>query len=449
MDPQMRSVPTSTEPSYVPQRAALLAATVAWIAAGVTLCLLAPLVAPVLLPLSLVAPLGWYWASRGRFPELAVSPLLATLAIAGVYLLINATWSLSPASAYSAAFSFIAVVLVVYMISGALWHLDDEVLRAMALALYAGMVIGGAILLLEVATTQWLRRLLMSVVPAARPNARDMIVGAGGAMLPAPYLLNRSMAALTLMLWPALLATRLLAETPRQHRLMLLGLLPAVAAILLSAHATSKMAMIGGLALFGLSLVAFTPARNVAVASWVAAIFLVVPLAYSLYANKLYAAPWLFDSAQARVAIWGHTSQQVLKAPVLGSGIATARALHDPEASPRAPASPHVRFTTGLHSHNAYLQTWYETGAVGAALLLAIGILTVRLCEGMLAGVRPYLLALFATCALMEASSFSMWAPWLMSSLGLTAVFATLGAALAARGAQSAETSTRSRGCGA
>jgi O-antigen ligase len=378
-----------------------------------------------------------------------MSPLLATLAIAGIYLLINATWSLSPASAYSAAFSFIAVVLVVYLISGALWHLDDDVLRAMALALYAGMVIGGAILLFEVATAQGLRRLLMSFVPAARPNARDMIVGAGGAMLPAPYLLNRSMAALTLLLWPALLATRLLADTPRQHRLMLLGLLPAVAAILLSAHATSKLALIGGIALFGLSLVAFTPARNVAVASWVAAIFLVVPLAYSLYANKLYAAPWLFDSAQARVAIWGHTSQQVLKAPVLGSGIATARALHDPEASPRAPASPHVRFTTGLHSHNAYLQTWYETGAVGAALLLAIGILIVRLCEGMLTGVRPYLLALFATCALIEASSFSMWAPWLMSSLGLTAAFATLGCALAARGTQATETSTRLRVPGA
>jgi hypothetical protein len=69
---------------------------------------------------------------------------------------------------------------------------------------------------------------------------------------------------------------------------------------------------------------------------------------------------------------------------------------------------------------------------VGAALLLAIGILIVRLCEGMSGGVRAYLLALFGTCALLEASSFSMWAPWLLSSLGLTAAFATLGCALAA-----------------
>ena len=428
----MRSASTSTGSSFAARRAGLLTATAAWTGVGVALYLLAPLVAPVLLPLSLVAPLGWHWAAHGRFPDLGVSPLLATLAVAAIYLLINATWSLSPSSAYSAAFSFIAVVLVVYFISGALWHLDDDVLRAMALGLYAAVVIGGILLLFEVASSQGLRRLLMSIVPGARPHARDMVIGAGGAMLPAPYLLNRSMAALTLMLWPALLATKLLAESPKQHRLMLLGLLPTVAAIIFSAHATSKLALLGGLVLFGLGLVAFTAARNVAVVSWVAAILLVVPLAYSVYTSQLYAAPWLFQSAQARVAIWGHTSQQVLKAPVLGSGIASARALHDPQAAPLAPGSAHARLTTGLHSHNAYLQTWYETGAVGAALLLAIGILIVRLCEGMSGGVRAYLLALFGTCALLEASSFSMWAPWLLSSLGLTAAFATLGCALAA-----------------
>jgi hypothetical protein len=428
----MRSAPTSTEPSFAAHRGSLLAATTAWTAAGVALYLLAPLAAPILLPLSLVAPLGWLWKDRGRLPNLGGSALLLVLALTGVYLIINATWSLSPSSAYSAAFSFLTVVLVVYLVSGSLWHLEEDVLRAMALGLYAGAVVGSAVLFFEVASAQAVRRLLMSLAHVMQPQPRDMVAGTGGSLLPAPYLLNRNMAALTLMLWPVLLATKLLADSPQQHRLMLAGLLPAVAAIVCSAHATSKLALLGGLTLFGLGLVKFTAARTAAVTSWVAAVCLVVPLAHSAYASQLYTAPWLFHSAQQRIAIWGHTSQQVLKAPLLGSGIATARALHDPEAAPLAPGSDHAKLTTALHSHNTYLQTWYETGAVGAALLLAIGVLIVRLCDGMPAGARTYLLALFGTCALLEASSFSMWAPWLMSSLGLAATFATLGCALAA-----------------
>ena len=65
-------------------------------------------------------------------------------------------------------------------------------------------------------------------------------------------------------------------------------------------------------------------------------------------------------------------SQLVAEAPILGAGINTARALNDRQG-PVAPGSD-FRLTTSLHSHNAYLQTWYETGAVGAALLMAVGL---------------------------------------------------------------------------
>lgn len=415
------------------QRNVLLAATAAWTASGVVLYVLAPLIAPILLPLCIVAPLGWYWTSERRLPEVGASVLLLTLVLAGIYLTINATWSLSPSSAYTAAFLFLGIVLILYVISGTLWQLQGEVLRALALGLYAGVVVGGIFLCFEVLTEQWLRRMLMQVLPGMQPNPRDMFTGPGGVVTIAPYLVNRSIASLTLMLWPTVLAAKPLARDRRQHGLMLLALLPALAAILFSAHETSKLALAGGLALFGVAHLSYKAARNLAIGAWVAAICLVVPLAYWAYASQIYRSPWLFDSAQARVVIWGHTSEQVLKAPVLGSGIATARALHDPEGGALAPGSTHRRLTTGLHSHNAYLQAWYETGAVGSAFLLAIGVLIVRLFESVQANVRGYLLALFGTCALLEASSFSMWAPWLMSSLGMTAAFATLGCALAAR----------------
>src|SRR4029450_11808593 len=93
---------------------------------------------------------------------------------------------------------------------------------------------------------------------------------------------------------------------------------------------------------------------------------------------------------------------------------------------PRPPGSE-FRLTTGLHSHNGYLQTWYEAGAVGATLLLAFGLLVLRSLAAAPTGAQPYLYASFVACALMGGSSFSLWQPWFMAALGLAAVFAGLG----------------------
>ena len=98
-----------------------------------------------------------------------------------------------------------------------------------------------------------------------------------------------------------------------------------------------------------------------------------------------------------------------------------------------APGSE-FRLTTSLHSHNGYLQTWYEAGAVGAAILLVIGLVVLGSLAGAPAGVQPYLYATFVACALMGGSSFSLWQPWFMAALGLAAVFAGLGRALASHG---------------
>jgi O-antigen ligase len=126
--------------------------------------------------------------------------------------------------------------------------------------------------------------------------------------------------------------------------------------------------------------------------------------------------------------IWGHTAAEYGKAPVLGAGVHAARARHDPgnEHVPRAPGSE-FRLDPGLHSHNAYLQTWYEAGAVGAVFLLATGLLLLRSLAAAPPAAQPCLYATFATCALAGLSSFSLWQPWFMAALGLAAVLAALG----------------------
>jgi len=78
-------------------------------------------------------------------------PTYRTLALvlAGVYLSLNASWSLSPATAHLAMAMFYVSTVALYFLANTLPVSDDDVLRAMAIGLYAGLVIGGAAFLIS------------------------------------------------------------------------------------------------------------------------------------------------------------------------------------------------------------------------------------------------------------------------------------------------------------
>jgi O-antigen ligase len=410
------------------RRSQLLRATAAWTLVGVMLCLMLPLLAPAVLLLSVAAPLAWRLMTGSRLALRRPSAPLLALALAAAYLCLNATWSLSPATARGSLLMLFAIVAAVHFTLQALDDGDAEAGRAMAIGLYAAMATVGAVICIEALSGQWLRRQLMVLAPALRPDPRHMEVREGLVTFMHPYLLNRNIAMLTLFLWPTLLCAMGLASQRRQRQWLLAGLAPACAAILAAHHATSKIALIGSGVAFGALLLAPAIAKRAIAGAWIVAIALVVPLATAAFQNDLHLASWMPRTAQHRIVIWGHTSQLIAKAPILGAGIHTARALHDPNDydAPRA-AGSEFQLTTGLHSHNGYLQTWYEAGAVGAALLLAFGLLVLRSLAAAPPGAQPYLYGSFVACALMGGSSFSLWQPWFMAALGLAAVFAGLG----------------------
>ncbi len=406
----------------------LLRATAAWTLVGVILYLALPLTAPAVLLLSIGVPLAWRLMTGAGLPLGRPSSVIVALILAGAYLCVNATWSLSPATARVSLVMLFLFIAAVHVTLQALDEGDADAQRAMAIGLYAAMAVVGVVICFETFSGQWLRHKLMALAPALRPDLRHMVVEDGRVTFMQPYLLNRSIAVLTLLLWPTLLAIVALASTIRQRRWLLVGLVPVVAAILGAQHATSKIAFIGAAAAFAAFLVSPGITKRAIAWGWVATIVLVVPLATLAFQKELHLSTWVPRTAKHRIVIWGHTSQLIAKAPILGAGIHTARALHDPNDYdvPRAPGSE-FRLTTGLHSHNGYLQTWYEAGAVGATLLLAIGLLVLRSLAAAPAGAQPYLYATFVACALMGGSSFSLWQPWFMAALGLAAVFAGLG----------------------
>ena len=413
---------------------AALLATAAWTALGVLAWAMFPMTAAVLLPACCLAPLGWYLICRGRVPYYAPTPVVTALFVAAVYLLINATWSLSPVAAAHAVVLMFLLVGTLHVVLSLLPDLEEAPLRAMAAGALAGVAVAGAILCLEVFTDQLLRRLLIRLAPALQPPPQHVVIEGGQLARLAPYLPNANISVIALMFWPAaLLAVRL--GLPRAWRYAALAAaVVALAAVFASEHATSQFALLGAGATFLLFKLRPKLAMPLLIAGWVAAILLVVPVASALYGAGAYRATWLPESARHRVVIWGATSAQIGKAPILGAGIGTGRALNEAGGA-AAPAVPGTdfRFAPGLHSHNAYLQVWFETGAVGALILLGLGLLVLRSLSAAGRDMQPYLAAAFSACALSVATAFAIWAPWFMASLAMAAIFAALGAALPAR----------------
>jgi O-antigen ligase len=415
-------------------RPLLLLLTTAWCASGGIIYLWAPLTVPALLLLSAVAPVAWYLVTKLRRPPLRTSAPTLALVLAGVYLTVNASWSLSPATAHVTLAMFLAFIMALYCTSNTLPEIDADALRALAIGFYAGMVIGGAVMFFETFSEQWIRRTLMSIMPSLRSKTRDMMLDGGWVTFLQPYLINRNITAMTFLFWPFALVVALLAPAMRRQHWWLAGLVPFVATIIGSKHATSKIAFTGSALVFVAFQIWPAATRRAVAWAWAGAIMLVVPLATLAYQGQFYLSSWLPQSAQHRIVIWGYTSQQIAKAPILGSGINTARAVNDLHAydAPLAPGSD-FRLTTSLHSHNGYLQAWYEAGAVGALLLLAIGLLVLGSLARASMDVQPYLYATFATCALLGGTSFSLWQPWFMASFGFASGFAMLGWVLADR----------------
>lgn len=402
-----------------------------WTALGVVLWVTFPKAAPALLPLCSVAPVAWYWATERRLPWHPPSPVTAALVLAGIYLLINASWSLSPPSAFGAVALIFVSVAVLHIVLNALPELDSPPLRAMAVGTLVGLTVGGVLLCLEIFSEQALRRLLMRLVPALQPNPLHVEMDGGQLTRLMPHLPNVSISVLTLLFWPAVLMASRLGLVRRHKRGVLIASAVAAITVFASEHAASMVAFAGAGLTFAVFQVRPRVAKQLMVLGWAVATLLVVPIASLLYSADTHRATWLPESAKHRIVIWRHTSEQVPNAPFLGAGASTARTLYRAR-SPDTPLAPGTKFqlATGLHSHNAYLQIWYETGALGALILFGLGLLVLRAIGRFPAELQPYLASTFVACGLIAASAFSIWAPWFMSSLAMACVFAALGAAL-------------------
>ena len=295
---------------------------------------------------------------------------------------------------------------------------NEDVQTAIAQAFLLGFGIAAALHLFELLSGFALRRLFWTWVPLFRPRLGKIDVDGGSVRVLVPYIANQSSAMLAALLWPVMLLGTLVARPHWQRLSIWLTVAMAVGAIGLSDQATSKMAIILGAAIWLAASLLPRATRPLLIALWLASTLLVLPAALLAYRGEAYAAPLSF-SAKHRVVIWGVTAEKAMAHPVLGIGTGRTAAF-DESLSPTAKYAAGTKLPIAT---NIFLQTWSETGAIGAILLLLAGLPVIAWIANAPRYTRPLLAAAFASAVMSASFSYSLLAAWFLATFAITALF--------------------------
>jgi O-antigen ligase len=248
---------------------------------------------------------------------------------------------------------------------------------------------------------------------------------------------TRAITPVTMLLGPALLSIVGGIRSPWRAYLACTVVALAAVVVSISPHETSKLALVAWLVVMAIGYFSAGWARRLVLTVWLAACTLVVPVAFLAKGLDLQHSTWLQPSAQQRILIWHKYAQLVLEAPVLGHGLEASYFLR-PEIKGiselpydrlgKKPPS-NLKPFRGVHPHNAYLQIWFELGAVGALLFASVGLAVIAHIKSLESDVQPLMYGTFVSVAAVLFSSYGVWQIWFIGLLG----FVVLASATAIR----------------
>lgn len=390
--------------------------------AALLIALIAPRATPALL-LVLGAPILALAQPTRLGGDLPRPPLLAALAAFGAYLFVNALWAVSPLEGLGRALLFAAIVTFTIAVAMALPKLHRDDARRLGHAVLIAIALAAIFLAIETPLGQPIRRAIASALPFLRPPPKHIVVNNGWVDSIGLYTLNRNLALLNLVLWPALLLLRSQLTSPLARAASVALLALSALAMFRSEHETSMIAIVAGSLVFLGMIIAAPVMRALVLAGWVVATMLIVPLAAVSHDAGLHQVQWLPGTARNRIVLWNVTAEKMLEAPVFGIGIGSTKPL-DEEAAPTAETRPGDSYPqrTGRHSHNIFMQTWYELGGVGAVLLLLAGVAGLRGLARLPSADQPYAHASFVATTVIASFTWGMWQPWFMAAFGIWAL---------------------------
>ena len=359
---------------------------------------------------------------------------LALFAIATAYLFVNASWSLDPSRALGKAAWFGLVAAMSFGACRALASWPKPQLGTAVTAFLVGLVAVVVLVLIETLTDRFLTLSLYNLLPVTRPESiKGLMIKKGEIVRIAAFGLNHNVAVMVLALWPAMLclATRLRGPTRWIGAAALI--LATATAVFFSEHDSSKAGLVLSIVVFATAFSWPIWTRRALWAGWCLAFLLVVPLSTMAYKAELHQSDWLDYSAKARVVLWAYTAEQIPAAPILGIGAASTRQMNlDPQVRLKAIEEKQdgevFGWRAGAHAHNAFLQTWYELGAIGVILFMAAGSVVIGSLGRLPRPTQSYILAHVAAFLTILAFGWGMWQSWLMALAGLAALYAALAA---------------------
>ena len=407
-----------------------VAAAAALAGAAIVVFLVIPRATPGLIAL-LIGALVAAGARIGR-EDLAARPtwgVALALALAA-WGLVSVAWAANTSEALAKVALLSVFALAVGLVARLVPRSGDDALaeigKAMVIAFAAALVF----VLVEELTGHIIKRSVFTLLPFTRPPARHISVSNGEVTAIEGYATNRTMAAISLALWPLLLAAAVALSTGLR-RVVMVGLVALAAlTVIVSKHETSVLALLAATAVFAATRLSPRVGIAVLAAGWIAATLLVVPLATWAHGRaELHTASWLPHTARQRIILWGYTAQQVPQRSYTGVGIAATKTLDDRRGQQvPTPAGYVYPWRSGPHAHNVFLQMWYELGAVGAGLFCALGLAVIAAIARAARPAQAYLAAGFASASVIGAFTWGLWQPWFLAAFAFSAMLAILAA---------------------
>jgi len=370
----------------------------------------------------------------GRLRHMATTPMAIVLALFSFFMGLTALWALNGPAALEKASAFFT--LSVFSMASAAWiaSLAAGDSRSFSRWILGGLLAGLGYLTLEYAFGLPITELLVGQSSDLAESLAKHEYMVDGQIEISSIILNKNITILALVFIPALLLTCALEERARLVcRILLFALAAFCAWMTESGTAILAIVLGGGLLLIG--RVSVRAVRLLVLAGWVTAVVLAVPLC--ALPAKVGATDWSFlpkSSIRARFYIWSYTADKVMERPLTGIGVRSTRELQ-PDVSRAEADSDAYRYRArpGRHAHNGFLQVWLETGAIGAALLLLLGLAGLKAIGSLPPQLARYGYATFASMCVVAAFGYGIWQTWLLAGFASAVLLYMLGVR-AARG---------------
>ena len=346
---------------------------------------------------------------RGGLYFLYFSPLLLTG-------LASSLWSLEPALSFGLALKLIVLAAIGCVAMAAVTELPFGTSDVLRPAIHLGVVLAGALLLFETATSGWLYR-------AMRGYGWEQVIfePTGGINLDTP--IKSGITVMSIFVWCLFVNTRS-------------GMVLAAAIFALILVLAWTFGATASLVALSLGLIAALVARQ---ALRPAMIFIAITFCLAVVVSPFVAHVGLKDvtpptiraqvgdsvlplSGMNRLITWKFTSQKIMEKPLLGWGLRTSRIVPGGGekydiVKVRKNGSRQVisrDFFIPLHPHNQFLQIWLELGALGAiAFALAGAILIIRIKRLPIHRSRSgWMIGAIVTLLVYGQISFGAWQNW-------------------------------------